>query len=77
MLSTSHILDIAAELAALPAAVVVIVFGGLGAWLFLSGRVVTGREHKEALDDKHMWRSLALRAMNITEAATRRIEEGG
>lgn len=87
-------LDLAQALVGLPVAVVV-VFLALSAWhLNATGKLITGREHREivaqvearaaiaddraetAAKDARYWQGIALRALNLGEAALGR-QHGG
>lgn len=56
----------------LPVAAVIVALAFMAWRLLDTGRIVLGREHNALREDRNFWRSVALRALNIGEAAVGR-----
>ena len=76
-LAASDGVDLANAIVGLPVAGVIVLLALFG-WRALSkGDLVVGREHRAALDELAFYRSMALRLLNVSEAALGRRESDG
>lgn len=77
LIAQSSPIDVGQALVGLPVAAVIVALA-LFAWRALSkGDLVMGREHRAALDELAFYRSMALRLLNVSEAALGRRESDG
>lgn len=73
--STSDAAGIGELFVGLPVAAVIVALAFMAWRLLDTGRIVLGREHRALREDRNFWRSVALRALNIGEAAIGRSRE--
>lgn len=76
-LAQSSSVDLGQALVGLPVAAVIVILALLGYRALSKGDLVMGREHRAALDELAFYRSMALRLLNVSEAALGRRESDG
>ena len=77
LLAQSSPVDLGQALIGLPVAAVIVALALFG-WRALSrGDLIVGREHRATLDELQFYRSMALRLLNVSEAALSRREKDG